>query len=100
MPHGCDRRATHEARVARAAVDIDLAAVPILAWSAAGKYRIVLWPYGVDSTATNSVAHQPDEIRPQLLPLIEAQLTARLERIKLVAEQHLGAVHVANPDQY
>ncbi len=74
--------------------------MPVLARSAACAHRIVLRAHGIDPATTHSVAHQRDEVRPQLLPLIGVQLTARLKWIKLVAEQHLGAVDVADPDRY
>lgn len=100
MPRGGDRRATYQARRSGAAVDIDLATMPVLAWSATGAHRIVFRTDGIDPATTHSSAHQLDKIRPQALPLISPERTARLQRIKLMTEQHLGTVDVAHPDWY
>jgi hypothetical protein len=100
VPRRNNRRATHQARCPGSAVDVDFAAVPVLPWSASGTARVVLGPDGVDPAATHPVAHQFDKIRPQRRPLIGAQLATWPQRIHLVAEQQLGAVDVADPDQY
>ncbi len=100
MPHSGDRSATHQARRSGAAVDVDLAAMPVSARCTAGARRIVLGTHGVDPAETHSLAHQSDQVCPQLLPVMDAQLMARFERIKLVAEQYLRAVDIADAGRY
>jgi len=90
----------HTKRCPGSAVDVDLAAMPVLPWSASGADRVVLGPDGVDPAATHPVTHQSDKIRPQRRPLIGAQLAAWPQRIQLVTEQQLGAVGVAHSDRY
>jgi hypothetical protein len=97
---GDDCGVAYQARRASPAVDVDLPAMPVLAWQTSHPYRIMLWPDGVDPAAAHPVAHQLDKIRPQRRPLISMQLVARLQRIQLVAKQQLSPVNVANSDQY
>lgn len=62
MPSGEDYRAAYQARRAGSAVDIDLAAMAVLAWRTPHPNRVMLRPDAVDPATAHAVVHQLDEI--------------------------------------
>ena len=62
MPRGDDFGATHQTRRPSPAVDIDLAAMPVLPRSASHPNWVVLRPDGIDPATTHPVTHQINEV--------------------------------------
>src|SRR4051812_30075092 len=87
----------HQARLARPAVDVDLATVVVLARRTAHRLGRVLGPDGVDGAGADPLVHQHDQVLPDGPPLARAQRAARPERVHPVPEEHLGAVDVPAP---
>lgn len=62
MPRGDDVGRAHQARRTGPAVDIDLAAMPILARSSSHRHRVMLRTDRIDPATMHPVVHQLDEI--------------------------------------
>ena len=62
MPGCGDVGRAHQARRTGPAVDIDLAAVAILARSSSHRHRIMLWTDRIDPATAYPVVHQLDKI--------------------------------------
>lgn len=62
VPRGDDVGSTHQARRTGPAVDIDLAAVPILTRRSSHRHRVMFWTDRIDPAPTYPVLHQLDEI--------------------------------------
>ena len=97
---GPDRRAADVARHRRAPVDVDLAAVVVLARRPPHRLGQVLGPDRVDATGAHALGHELDQVGPHRAPLADAQRVAGAQRVDAVPEEHLGAVDVADAGQH
>jgi hypothetical protein len=78
VPRGEDVSNAHQARRTGPAVDINLAAMPILTRRPSHRHRVMLRTDRIDPATTHPVMHQLHKIRPQRRPLILTKLTAWL----------------------
>src|SRR5215207_1405803 len=75
-PHqqlGAHARSADQARLPRAAVDVDLAAVVVRAFRAAHRLRRVLGPDRVDPARLDALGHEAHEVLPDGAPLADPQ---------------------------
>src|SRR5829696_1933045 len=74
-------RAADVARLPRAAVDVDLAAVVVGPGRATHRLGEVLWPDGVDRPGLDALGHQHDQVVPHRPPLPHAQRPSRAQGV-------------------
>jgi hypothetical protein len=74
--------------------------VAVDAGCAAHRLRQVLGADRVDAADPDAGAHQRHQIGPHVVPQRPIQRAARGQRRDAVAEQHLGAVDVADPGEH
>src|SRR5215216_4310157 len=93
---GADPGPTDQARLARAAVGVDLAAVVVLPGWTTHRLGRVLVADGVDGARLDPVVHQHDQVFPEGAPLADPEGAAGTQGVHAVPEEHLCAVDVAD----